>query len=337
MNYFILSAAAEGGPSLNIILLMGIAIFFATIGGKIFQKLHIPQIVGYVVLGMILGPMVLKIIDEQTIKSFDLFNYFALGGIGFLIGRELESKIFVKYGRQVIAILLFEGLTAFFLVGTLSFLIMLCFYDWHTSLAVAVVFGAICSATDPASTISVLWEYKSRGPLTTMLTAIVALDDALALVLYAVGISIAGVIIGHGTTQGEGFWVALYHSLVHIFGALTVGVAMGLVLSWIIKRIEDSDKMLIYTISSVMLVIGIAMLWNLDVIIACMALGVTLVNIKSRRAPETFKLVHMFYSPVYVLFFVLVGARLNIAHVNLTIGLLVAAYVIGSIVGKTVG
>jgi len=176
---------AEGAEHLNIILLMGLAIFFGTIGAGIFQRLRIPRIIGYVTIGIILGPA-LKIISPETVENLELFNLFALGIIGFLIGGELERDIFVKFGRQVVAILLFEGGVAFLLVIAASFFALHYFthYDWQISLAMAVVFGAICAATDPASTVNVLWEYKARGPLTTMLTAIVALDDALALVLY---------------------------------------------------------------------------------------------------------------------------------------------------------
>ncbi|MHC4842352.1 MAG: cation:proton antiporter domain-containing protein, partial [Planctomycetota bacterium] len=160
---------------LNIILLIGIAVFLGTVAAKILQKIHIPQIIGYIAIGIILGPL-LKIISPATIEALESFNLFALGVIGFLIGGELKRDIFVKFGKQVIAILLFEGLAAFFLVGISSFLIMQFFVDWQTALAVGVVFGAICAATDPASTVNVLWEYKTRGPLTSMLTAIVALD-----------------------------------------------------------------------------------------------------------------------------------------------------------------
>ena len=184
-NFTIITAQGHAsGGELNLILLLGIAVFAGTIGAKLFQKLKIPQIVGYVTIGIILGP-VAGVIKPQSVETLETFNLFALGIIGFLIGGELKREIFVKFGRQVMTILLFEGMAAFFLVGCVSFGIMMLFKDWQTSLAVAVVFAAICSATDPASTINVLWEYKTRGPVTTMVTAIVALDDALALVLYA--------------------------------------------------------------------------------------------------------------------------------------------------------
>lgn len=326
-------AISVGVKGLNVVLLIGIAVFCGTVGARVFQRLRIPQIIGYVTIGIILGP-VLRVISQQTIETFQPFNMFALGIIGFLIGGELKAETFVKFGRQVAWILLFEGLAAFLLVGTSTFLVMRFFADWQTALAVGVLFGAICSATDPASTIGVLWEYRTRGPVTTLLTAIVALDDALALTLYAIGISVAGVITGH---QTGGLPAALLSALLEIGGSLAMGVAGGFVLNRLLRRVDEADKLLVFTLSWVMLIIGTAVALGLDVIIASMSLGMTVTNIKSRRTRSSFDFVRRFSPPVYVLFFVLVGARLSFANVNTMIWLLVAAYVTGSIVGKTAG
>jgi Kef-type K+ transport system membrane component KefB len=329
----VLATTPTEGEELNIILLIGIAIFGGTIGARIFQRLHIPRIVGYVAIGIILGPL-FGVISARTIQDLEPFNMFALGIIGFLIGGELKREIFVKFGGQVFSILLYEGLAACLLVGTMSFGIMWYFSDWKTALAVAVVFGAICAATDPASTMSVLWEYKTRGPLTSMLTAIVALDDALALVLYTICVSVAGVVIGHGEA---GFFPALLGSFYEIAGSLAVGVAAGFILNWILNRTEEPERVLVFSISLALLIIGVAITRELDVIISSMALGVTLTNLGSKRVLSSFALVHRFAAPVYVLFFVIVGARLNISGIGPQVGLLVAAYVIGSVAGKTSG
>lgn len=318
---------------LNIILLIGIAIFGGTVGARVFHLLNIPRIVGYVAIGIVLGPL-LGTISPKTIADLEPFNMFALGIIGFLIGGELKRDIFVKFGKQVTAILLFEGLMAFFLVGTLSFATIWYFSDWKTGLAVGVIFGAICAATDPASTMSVLWEYKSRGSLTSMLIAIVALDDALALILYAVCVSVAGVVVGH---EEAGFFGALFSSFYEIFGSLAIGVAAGILLNWILKRTNEPERVLIFSISSALLIIGVAITRRLDVIISSMALGATLTNIGSRKVLSSFKLVRNFSAPIYVLFFVLVGARLRIVNFGLQVVILAAAYIIGSIVGKTTG
>jgi Kef-type K+ transport system membrane component KefB len=124
------SAPSEG---VGIILLIGLAVFFGTVGARIFQKLHIPQIIGYIAVGIVLGPL-LKIFSPQTVESLEPFNLFALGIIGFLIGGELKRDIFVKFGKQVAAILLFEGGVAFVLVTLLSFLVLSYFHHWQIAL-----------------------------------------------------------------------------------------------------------------------------------------------------------------------------------------------------------
>jgi Kef-type K+ transport system membrane component KefB len=332
-----LNAILAQSEDINLILLIGIAIFGGTIGGRIFQKLHIPQIIGYITIGVILGPLLRQVsqfyISQQTIQTLEPFNILALGVIGFMIGGELKRDIFVKFGRQVAAILLFEGLVAFLLVGTLSFLIMCCFYDWQTALAVGVVFGAICAATDPASTVNVLWEYKTRGPLTTMLTAVVALDDALALILYITSVSLAGFLTGH---REAGFLIMIFHSFYEVIGSLGIGLAAGLLLRWIIKRIDDDEKILVSTIGIIVLTIGLATRIKLDVILSSMACGATLINVAPRRSLKSFEIVRKFSPPIYVLFFVVIGARFNVSTTG-PIWFLAGAYVIGSIIGKTTG
>jgi len=322
---------AETGGGL--ILPIGVAVFGGTVGAKIIQRFHIPQIIGYIVIGVLLGPL-LGFISQGAIGELEPFNVFALGIIGFLVGGELRREIFVKFGRQVAIVLLFEGLGAFLAVGILTFTVMIFFSGWQMALAISVVFAAICAATDPASTVSVLWEYKARGPLTAMLTAIVALDDALALVLYAIGVSVAGVITGH---QERGLASALGSSFFHIVGALALGAAAAFVLIWILKRTDDPEKVLAFTVGAVLVIIGLAANFQLDVIIATMALGVVLVNVEPRRMASCFSLMRRFSAPVYVLFFVLVGARLKLSGGNSMIWLLVMAYVVGSVAGKTGG
>jgi len=331
MNELLANILAQSNH-FNIILLIGIAIFTGTVGARIIQKLHIPQIIGYITIGVILGPL-LDVISPEVVETLEPFNLFALGIIGFLIGGELKRDIFVKFGRQVIAILLFEGLAAFLLVGFACFLALCYFYNWHTALAVGVVFGAICAATDPASTVNVLWEYKTRGPLTTMLTAIVALDDALALILYIASISLATFLTGH---KEVGFLRMIFHSVYEVIGSLGLGLAAGLILRWIIRRLDDDEKILIFAISLIVLTIGLAIKLKFDVILSSMACGATLINLSPRRSLKSFEIVRKFSPPIYVLFFVIIGARMNVSMTG-QIWLLAAVYVFGSIIGKTTG
>jgi Kef-type K+ transport system membrane component KefB/predicted transcriptional regulator len=318
---------------LNLILIIGLAVFVGMIGARVFQRLRIPQVVGYVAIGFLLGP-VLRIITSDVIKSLEPFNLFALGMIGFLVGGELKQEVFVRFGKQVPIVLLFEGVTAFVLVGVLSFVVVWHFAGWRTALAVGVVFGAICSATDPASTIAVLWEYKAKGPLTSMLTAIVTLDDALALVLYALSIGIAGVATGHHET---GLLSALGRAMYELTGSIVLGLIAGAAISRILRRFGSPEMVLIVSVSSLLLVIGLAIGLKVDTILTCMTLGLVLTNVKSKRIQASFDAMHNFFTPMYVLFFVLVGGRVNVSYLDAKIAALVAAYVVGSLVGKTLG
>ncbi|NIP50532.1 MAG: hypothetical protein GWN13_00875 [Phycisphaerae bacterium] len=122
------------------------------IGAHLFQKLRIPQVVGYVVIGLIIGESFLNLVGRDTVESMHWFNLFALGIIGFIIGGQLRLNVFMKYGKQLILILCSEGIGAFLLVGIASWLVAWRFTgDLQSSIAMGLVLGAVSSATAPAS------------------------------------------------------------------------------------------------------------------------------------------------------------------------------------------
>ena len=323
------------GEHLNLILLIGIAIFGGTVGAKIFQKIRIPQVVGYVVIGLIIGESGLNLIGRDTVQTLSSFNMFALGIIGFMIGGELRRDVFKKYGKQFFVILCSEGITAFVLVATLSGFVAWYFTgNIHTSIAMALVLGAIASATAPAATVNVLWEHKARGPLTSTVLAIVALDDGLSLLLFGFASSIAVALLGG--TNGS-IWIAILRAVFGIAGALILGFLAGLLLSFILKHIKEPDKALAFTVSSVLLVIGLSIALKLGSILAAMALGATIANIASRRRQNTFELIEKFAPPIYVLFFVLAGAHLVLGEIAGWMIAMVLVYLVGRTVGKAFG
>ncbi len=326
---------AQGIEHLNLILLMGLAIFFGTAGAGVFQKLRIPQVVAYVVIGLIVGESGLNLIGRDTVETLSSFNMFALGIIGFMIGGELTRKVFKKYGKQFLIILCSEGIAAFVIVAFLSGFV--CWYftgEVQTSVAMALVLGAIASATAPAATATVLWEYKTRGPLTSTVLAIVALDDALSLLLFGFASSIAAAIIGQ--THGS-LWMAILTAVVEIAGSIILGVLAGFLLSFILKLIKDPDKALTFTVSSVLLVIGLSIALKVGSILAAMALGVTMTNLASRRRQNTFELIEKFAPPIYVLFFVLAGAHLVLSEITGWMVVMVVVYLVGRTGGKLLG
>ncbi|MCB1101419.1 MAG: cation:proton antiporter, partial [Kiritimatiellae bacterium] len=254
--------------------------------------------------------------------------------IGFLVGGELHGSIFKKYGKQFTAILLGEGLAAFVLVGVPSTLIVyLICHSFPVALAAGVVFGAIASATDPASTIDVLWEYRTAGVLSTAIIAIVALDDALAMTLYALGTSAAQML----TAGDADLTQELIGVGIELFGSIFLGLAAGFGLNLILRFLPQKERRLGLALGVILLTISVAVVFDMDVILATMSIGILLTNLAPRRSKELFEVIRSFSSPIYILFFVLVGARLGVRDMPLWIWGLVAVYVIMRSLGKWAG
>lgn len=318
----------------SIMLILGLAVFGGIAGAWFFQKIKIPQVLGYLVIGLIIGKSGFKLINSDVILSLDNFNFFALGIIGFLVGGELHGSTMKKYGKQFSAILFGEGILSFSLVSISVSLVLYIFTkNFAASLAGGIVFGAIASATDPASTMDVLWEYRSKGVLTTTIIAIVALDDALAMTLYGLGTGAAQMIIGGDTSVIE----QLISISIELFGAVAMGGAAGIFMNIIVRYSSDKTRTMVFTIGTLLIVIALSLMLHLDVILAAMTLGIVITNMAPKRSKELFALIKSFSSPIYVLFFVLVGARLTLNHMPGFLWIIVGLYVFFRSAGKMLG
>lgn len=344
MVYSSVSASADIFGNLNLALLFGIIILGGTFGARLFQKFHIPQVVGCIVVGILLGD-VLNLITPKTIESLEPFTMFALGLIGFMIGAELRAEVFKKYGRQFFIILFSQGIGAFVLVMIAGSAIV-----WlalpsivgnigatqrvQTSLAMGLLLGAIASATAPAATANVLWEYKTRGPLTAAVLAIVALDDALALLLYRGAATGAKALMGTG--QGSVLITTLI-LLAEILGAILLGILAGVLLYYLLKFVRAEDKILEFAIGCLLLVVGISMIPKIDPILPAMALGITIANLMPRQSKGTFQLVKKFSPPVYTAFFVLAGAHMQFGKLGFWMLMMIGVYTLFRAAGKIFG
>ena len=320
---------------LSAMAVIGLAVFFGTVGGRIFEYFRIPQVVGNIFIGVVLGQSVLGLISEETIQSLEPFNFFALSVIGFLIGGELHRDVFKKHGLRFITILLSEGFGAFITVGLLvTWASWMITGNLASAIALGSVLGAISSATAPAATVNVLWETKAGGPLTTTVFAIVAMDDALALILFSFTSGIATMLTGMGT---GGIISSLGRVGWELIGGAVLGIAVGFVLNLVLRRAKDRDSSLAFIIGALALISGIGKMIEVDTILASMLLGFTIVNLAPRHSDKAFKIVEEFAPPIFVLFFVAVGAQLNIGGMARWMWLIAFVYVIGRILGKYIG
>ncbi len=321
--------------NLGIFILFGIGILGGIVSALFIRKLRVPQILGYIICGFLLGSSCFNVVKISDIHSLEPFNMFALGIIGFLVGGELKFKTFKKYGKQFVAILLGEGLGAFLLVSVATTAIL--FFVTHSfaiSLASGVVIGAISSATDPATTMSVLWEYRTAGVLTTTLVAVVALDDGLAMFLYALATGLSQILTG-----GEDVHILKEFLLVgkELFVSLLLGTCGGFLVSFILHKSKRYDQNIASSIATLMLCMGISMYLKLDVVLVTMAMGLTIVNVVPKRSHELFKYIKELSIPIYVFFFVLIGARIQLNQMPLWLWAVIISYVLLRTSGKMVG
>ncbi len=320
---------------LDILILIGITVVLGTVGSRLFKKFKIPQVIAFIVIGFLLGDSVLGVINKQMLSSFSFFYIFVLGVTGFLIGGELKKAIFKKYGKQFINILLSEGLLAFILVTLFVVLIGNLFFDDSRFIwALGLLLGSIAAATAPAATTDVLWEYKTRGPLTTTILGIVGLDDGLGLVLFAVASSITFAIIG---TRTQAISSMVFHILYDIGSAVGIGILGGFLLSLIVKKISDEYGIITFSLGILILILGISNLLKSDILLAAMTAGIFITNFIPRKSKEVFELTNEVMPIPYILFFTFFGAQLNLKNLTVPIILIAIVYLLGRTAGKGLG
>ena len=309
----------SASSDLTILLMLGIAVLAGLLGAKTSEKIRIPMVVGYILAGVAFGDSGLKIVSAESTK---MLTDIALGFIGFGIGSQLKYSTLHKLGRSIISISILEAFGAFLLVG-------LGVWALTGKIYMGLVFGALASATAPAATVDVLEEYQSSGPLTTSLLAVVGIDDGVALLLFGFGISIAQSILGGSNSIAAG----LIHPLIEIGGSAITGIIMGFIFSRLTKMMKTRSETLILTVGTVIAACGISEYFEFSLIMTNMILGITVCNLIPLRMRRIQEAVSGFSPPIYVLFFVLVGARLNISLIP-KMGIIGLLYIILRAGGK---
>jgi Kef-type K+ transport system membrane component KefB len=308
----------------NILAVIGLLIAVSFLGSKLFQRMGIPQVVGFIVVGVLLGPSFLNLVPLSLSDQLTFVSEIALGLIGFDIGSHLLFSELRQLGRCILTILVFEALGTFLLVTMGIWLIT-------RSLHTALIFGALSSATAPAATVDVLAEYDAKGPLTTSLLAVVGMDDALALMLYSVAAAFAESLLAR--SGAPSLLQIMELPLLEIGGSLLLGGGLGLLLHHIMCRMKKQHDAMAISIGFVFLCVGLSEALGFSLILTTMILGLVVVNRCAEHGRHIRFTIEQSGPVIYVLFFTLVGARFQISLLP-TMGLLGVAYVILRSTGK---
>lgn len=339
-----------------IYLYIAVFLLVALLSTRLMKLLKLPNVTGYIITGIIMGPFVFGVLFNnftyEGIKQGIIYEYvdkiswistIALGFIAFSIGTSFKSSTLKSVGKQAIIITFFEAFGASLLL--IGALIVAHYIDEvHVSWQLVLTLSAIASATAPAATLMVIKQYKAKGPLVNTLLPVVALDDAAALILFAILFQIA-----KGLSVGE---FSLYNMLakpvIEISISLAIGAVLGFFISLLNKLFKSRNNRLILCIFTVFSAVGFYYLFKntwmgsfeLSSLLICMIAGAIYVNF-TKHNENTYDVLDKFTSPLYMVFFVLSGASLDLSiffsETGLIVLIIAAIYIVFRVIGKWLG
>ena len=309
---------------MNTLLIVAIALVAGLLLSRLAGKLKLPNVTAFLIAGLFIGPCVTGLISHEALSSMAIVSEAALGFIAFSIGGEFKLSHLKKIGKAPLTITIAQGVaTALFIdLG-----LILLGFDVPT----ALLLGAIGLATAPAATLMVVRQYKADGPVTRMLLPVVAMDDALGLMVYSISASVAQALLGGQMTVSS----MVVAPLVEIVGSLALGVALGMALTYLSNFFRSRGNKLALTIACVLAGVALCSMWHLSSLLVCMMIGAVVVNM-SNNSKVIMEQTDRFTPPLFLLFFVLSGAELDLSVLP-AVGLLGIAYVVLRSLGKCLG
>ncbi len=334
--------------NMHFLLSLSVSLFVGLMLSRLAKKLALPAVTAYLVAGILVGPYVLGSLDigglgfvsMADVKSYSILCDVALGFIAFSIGNEFRLSQLKKTGRQATVIGITQAVFTTLLVDAtligLHFLM-----PEKLPLPTAIVMGAVASATAPAATLMVVRQYKAKGPLTDLLLPIVALDDAVGLVLFAVSFGVAKALIA-GSID---ILSVVVEPLLEVVLSLLLGLLMGLFFTYFERFFHSKSKRLSMSVTFVLLTVALSMV-KLEIagvhiafssLLVCMMLGTVFCN-TCNFSEELMDRVDRWTAPLFILFFVLSGAELELAvFKDTTIVFIGLVYIISRCIGKYFG
>lgn len=312
------------GVTLNTFADLALMIFAGMAMGRLVKKIKLPNVTGYLLAGLLLGPSVLGILSEGFLSAATVISDAALGFIAFSIGNEFKISYFKRVGVTPIVIAVLESL---FAVVFVALALVAAGFDTPFCL----VLSAIAAATAPAATIMVIKQYRAKGPVTETLLSVVALDDATALILYSVSIAVAQALSGKAVSVKA----LVLPALIEIFGALVVGALLGFIFLLPLRFFKKDSNRMSLIVGFIFAGLGLSKLCGFSSLLFCMAMGAIVANF----SPDINKLMDLsdkITPPIFLLFFVASGADLKLSVLP-TVGVAGAIYVVFRVIGKMFG
>jgi NhaP-type Na+/H+ or K+/H+ antiporter len=291
----------------------------------------------YIIIGM--GLSVFNVIPKElTNGELSVIVEISLGIIGYLVGGSLNLGILKRFGKQIVVITCSQLMGAWILVTVLMafltpFIIKLTIPNpnfYQTYLPPAIVIGAISCATAPAATIAIIREYKASGPLTSTLLAVIAIDDALCIIAYALGLSIAEVLTIGSLSNIPWLQVIMVPAL-----AILLGTVLGFGMTYLIRFADTKKRLSVIVLGIILLCVGMAKILNISSILANMVMGFVVTN-RIRPNENAFEVIDEIDEMIFAMFFTLAGAHFDLGVMK-EAGLLSLLIVIGRCSGKYIG
>jgi len=304
---------------------LALMLFSGLILGRAVKLLKLPNVTGYLIAGLLIGPYILKLVPKDTVTELELISEMALAFIAFSIGAEFKMSYLKKVGMTPIVIAALEALGATVLVTAVL-------AAFGFGFEIAFLLGAIAAATAPAATIMVVKQYRAKGIVTDTLLSVVALDDAAALMIFGFAVAIVNTL----QNPGQGSIVAtVLKPVLEIAGSLVLGFVLGILFTVPLRYFRKDTNRLIITTGFVFLGASLANLLGLSPLLLCMSMSAMLVNI-SNSGEAILKMTDLVTAPIFLMFFVVSGMELDITVLP-SVGLIGILYIIVRIAGKVLG
>ncbi len=310
---------------MNILLSLAFAMIVGLLLTRVVKLVHLPNVTGYLIAGLLIGPYVLNIFPSDALEAVGSISTVALGFIAFSIGNEFRFSHLKHIGKNAIIICFCQAFLACLLVDVTLLLV-----GFDTPLC--LVLGAIATATAPAATLMVVRQYKAKGPITNTLLPVVAIDDAIGLIIFAVSLAVA-----QSLSSGQAITVmnTVVEPLLEIVLSLAVGLVIGLLVSLATRFFKSRANRLCICVAAVFLGVALADQFHLSSLLLCMCIGAGFVNTKKHAEP-ILDGADRWTPPLFMLFFVISGAELDLAVLPV-VGLLGVLYLVARSLGKYFG